>query len=150
MGARNLTDLRERGIRVNAGVLRAGDRGGLVTGVTARPAAALGRSWLRSLPAGARVLDRRVDAFVVAALEPDHLAARVPGRRGRRLVDLALVPVADRPLLRVGARFWLVTERVALPGARRAEYFSAVRVQRPGASPESLFLPNPSSPKGAA
>ena len=114
------------------------------------PAAALGVSWLRSLPAGAQVLERRVDAFVVAALEPDHLAARVPGRRGRRLVDLALVPVADRPLLRVGARFWLVSERVLLPGCGRPEHVSAIRFQRPGRSAESLFLPNPSSPKGAS
>lgn len=108
----------------------------------------LGPSWLTSLSAGASVLDRRVEPFVVAAIEPDHLAARVPGRRSRRLIDLGLVPAADRGLLRVGARFWLLTERVLLPGCRRPEYVSAIRFQRPGqTTTEALFLPHSPTPE---
>lgn len=99
----------------------------------------LGGSWLASVPDGACVLSRAVTLYVVAAVEPDHVVARVSGRHGRRLIDLGLVPVADRSLLRVGARFWLVTERVLAAGCGRPEWATGVRVQRPGVTAEQAF-----------
>lgn len=87
---------------------------------------------------------------VVTAVDAEFFSARFPGERRRRYFDPLLVADEDRALLKPGARFWSVTERVCLRGSGRPEYVSAIRFQRPGVSAESLFSPNPSSPKGAA
>lgn len=104
----------------------------------------LGPSWLRSLPNGASVLRRDVHECVVVAVDSEFFSARFPGERRRRYFDPLLIADEDRPLLKPGARFWSVTERVCLRGSGRAEYVSAIRFQRPGhATAESLFLAHP-------
>lgn len=112
------------------------------------PVVDLGPSWLGSVPDGAVVLRRDVREYVIASVAPDHVAARIPGDRRRRLFDLALVPAAERVLLRPGARMWVVTERWCVAG--RPQSSCAIRVRRAGAADaQSAFLPNP-SPKGAS
>ena len=97
----------------------------------------LGRPWLSSVPGGASVLTREVREYVVASVAVDHVAARIPGDRRRRLFDLGLVPVAERGLLRAGARMWVVTERWCVAG--RAQSSSGVRFCRPGVTAEQAF-----------
>lgn len=109
----------------------------------------LGVPWLSSVPGGAVVLRRDVREYVVAAVAVDHVAARIPGDRRRRLFDLALVAADERGLLRPGARLWVVTERWCVEGPPQSSM--AIRVRRAGvADPQSAFLPNPTSPKGAS
>lgn len=118
-----------------------------------------GPSWLSCLPDGAAVTGREIRECTVTALLGDHFSARVRGERRRDYFDLVLVADWDRPLLAVGARFWLVVERVASrsPGVA----YSALAFRRPGATTaEQAFAArraptsdapttHPTSPKGA-
>lgn len=93
------------------------------------PPADLGPSWLVSLPPGARVLSRTTVEHTVATVGDGGLTARPAGRRRARYIPLALVPAADRDLVAPGARFWLVSERVAL-GHGDVDGSSAIRFRR--------------------
>lgn len=116
-----------------------------------------GPSWLSCLPDGATVSDREIRECTVTALFDGYFSARVKGERRRDYFDLALVAAEDKPFLVVGARFWLVVERVA---GRPGGAYSALAFQRPGAAtaeqafaarraPASDLPIHPASPKGA-
>jgi len=100
----------------------------------------LGPSWLTGTPDGAVVARREIREGTVTAVFDGFFSARVRGERRRDYVDLALVSDRDAPLVRPGARFWLVIERVRLRGHGRPEVRSALAFRRPGAlSPERAF-----------
>ena len=97
----------------------------------------LGRSWLSSTPDGAVVIERVVRVCTVTAVFDDDFSAHTTGQRRRVYHPLRLVSDADRPLVKPGARFWLVSETVA---GRPGEAYSAIAFRRPGAlSPQRAF-----------
>ena len=103
----------------------------------------LGPSWLAGTPDGAVVARRDVHRCTVAGIEPGvFFTARIPGWRARRPFDWALIPDGDVPLVRPGAKFWLVTERIAPRcGGRTPDVLSALAFRRPGAlSPQRAFV----------
>jgi hypothetical protein len=101
----------------------------------------LGPSWLTGTPDGAVVARRDVHLCTVAEVEPGvFFTARVPGRRARRPFDWALIPDGDVPVVKPGAKFWLVTERIQSRGYSRPEQRSALAFRRPGATtPQQAF-----------
>ena len=91
-----------------------------------------GPSWLGSVPDGATVLGRAIAEGVVVTLFGDaYFSARLAGRHSRAHYPMALIARRDRALVRSGARFWDVAERVVLSGGR-VETVSAIAFQRPG------------------
>lgn len=97
----------------------------------------LGCSWLSSTPDGAVVVERVVRACTVTAVFDDDFSARATGQRRRVYHPLRLVSDVDRPLVKPGARFWLVSETVR---GRPGEAYSAIAFQRPDAlSPQRAF-----------
>lgn len=87
----------------------------------------LGPSWLSGTPDGASVTRRDVHLCTVAEVAPgEYLTARVAGRRGQRPFAWALVPDGDLPLVRPGARFWLLVEHVLPRGCGRPDVVSAL------------------------
>ena len=91
-----------------------------------------GPSWLASVPDGATVLGRAIAEGVVVTLYGDaYFTARLTGRHSRAHYQIALVARRDRALVRSGARFWDVAERVVLSGGR-VETVSAIAFRRPG------------------
>jgi len=98
-------------------------------------------SWLAGTPDGAVVAHREVHLCAVTAVWPgEHFTARVPYQRRRKCFAWALVADDDVPLVRAGAKFWLVIERVRLRGHGQPETRSALAFRRPGAlSPERAF-----------
>lgn len=97
----------------------------------------LGRSWLSSTPDGAVVIERVVRACTVTAVYDDDFSAHTTGQRRRVYHPLSLVSDADRPLVKPGARFWLVVERLR---SHPVQICSAIAFRRPGAlSPQRAF-----------
>lgn len=100
--------------------------------MTAPAATDFGPSWLSSVPDGAVVLGRTTAEGTVVTLFGDaFFSARVKGRRSRAYYQFALVAGDERELLRPGAKFWEVAERVCLSGGR-VETVSALAFRRPG------------------
>lgn len=96
----------------------------------------LGRSWLSSTPDGAVVIERVVRVCTVTAVFGDDFSARATGQRRRVYHQLSLVSDVDRPLVKPGARFWLVSETVR----RRRGGAAGIAFRRPGAlSPQRAF-----------
>ena len=99
--------------------------------MTAPVTADFGPSWLASVPDGATVLGRAIAEDVVVTPGDTHFSARLSGRHSRAHYPMALIARRDRALVRSGARFWDVAERVVLAGGR-VETVSAIAFQRPG------------------
>lgn len=94
-------------------------------------------SWLSSTPDGAVIVRRTVTEYRVAQVLDGHIAARPVGRRRLEYFDTRMVADWDAPIVKPGARFWLVVERFA---GRAGEAHSAIAFRRPGAlSPERAF-----------
>jgi hypothetical protein len=99
--------------------------------------AALGPSWLASLPGGVEVARREISECTVKAVLDGYFSYTVKGRRKREHLDLVMVADCDMPLVAKGARFWLVVERIR---GRSGEARSAIRFAGPGArSVEQAF-----------
>ncbi len=98
---------------------------------------ALGPSWLSSTPDGAVIVRRTITQYTVVELLDGHIGARPEGRRRLEYFDTRLVADHDAPIVRPGARFWLVVETMR---GRPGEAYSAIAFRRPGAlSPERAF-----------
>lgn len=107
--------------------------------MTAPTTTEFGPSWLASVPDGATVLGRAIAEGVVVTPGDTHFSARLTGRHSRAHYQMALVARRDRALVRSGAQFWDVAERVVLSGGQ-VETVSAIAFQRPGVeSAEAAF-----------